>query len=360
MSYVNITEGSSESPVRFHPILRKFIPVHITTEIHTVTELPELPGYYGFRLNEVPCLPTDPTTEGGIPTTQFIKVKKVSDSSSLTEVSTIPASNQFYSDHHADPANINRPSRGGLILCNLADNGLSVKVEYWGLGGVLSVNYFAAIMDQDVRTIASPNFVDLNLTGAGISFGGGTKYKMNQDIRTTASPQFANVSANNAPTQDYHLTRKDYVHGIIWPTVKEWFDGFTFGSYGLRLVSEWTRVISAPYKIRSAQIYNTIDVDFPDYVNIRSYEDGYDISLDWRASLIVVTAKLDAGTGTITIRTADSSTDHGGTIVHTADISSSYTTCIALVNSPYVSIKLSKNGTIRNAVAIHLQSSLGG
>lgn len=118
--------------LRHNPRLSQFEPVPIVGEIKTCKELlPELPGVFGFYLNEVP-LKESPSS---------VTIERVSDSTPFTEISGGSlGSLQFYVDY-------NNPqfSGRGLVELPSSEDGNDFECGYQGLGTTAN--------EENLRTI---------------------------------------------------------------------------------------------------------------------------------------------------------------------------------------------------------------
>lgn len=92
------------------------------TETYTVAEFDELPGQYGFRLQDVPRSGT------------VVIVENVTGGATWTNVTTAPSAGQVYVDYTA-----------GFCIFNVSDNGKSFNIDYEGGGSVYTVANIEAI-----------------------------------------------------------------------------------------------------------------------------------------------------------------------------------------------------------------------
>lgn len=114
---------------RRNPIDSTVAAVTITDEQHTVAEFDELPGVYGFILEERPVAGTVSVRQDNTAETPF------------TIVLTSPLAGQVFVDF-----NENR----GYCIFNAADNGKAIIVTYDGSGANNSVENIRAIADEQI------------------------------------------------------------------------------------------------------------------------------------------------------------------------------------------------------------------
>lgn len=98
---------------RQNPIDTSTSPVTITDEAHTVAEFTELPGVYGFYLEERPVSGTVSVREDNTAETPF------------TIVNAAPSPGQVFIDYN---------SNRGMLIFNIADDATAIIVTYNGLG----------------------------------------------------------------------------------------------------------------------------------------------------------------------------------------------------------------------------------
>ena len=116
---------------RRNPIDSTVAAATITDETHTVAEFDELPGVYGFILEERPVAGTVSVRQDNTAETPF------------TIVLTSPLAGQVFVDF-----NENR----GYCIFNSADNGKAIIVTYDGSGANNTVENIRAIADEEIVT----------------------------------------------------------------------------------------------------------------------------------------------------------------------------------------------------------------
>ena len=116
---------------RRNPIDSTVAAATITDETHTVAEFDELPGVYGFILEERPVAGTVSVRQDNTAETPF------------TIVLTSPLAGQVFVDF-----NENR----GYCIFNSADNGKAILVTYDGSGANNTVENIRAIADEEIVT----------------------------------------------------------------------------------------------------------------------------------------------------------------------------------------------------------------
>ena len=116
---------------RRNPIDSTVAAVTITDEQHAVAEFDELPGVYGFILEERPVAGTVSVRQDNTAETPF------------TIVLTSPLAGQVFVDF-----NENR----GYCIFNSADNGKAILVTYDGSGANNTVENIRAIADEEIVT----------------------------------------------------------------------------------------------------------------------------------------------------------------------------------------------------------------
>mgnify|MGYP001251328515 CR=1 FL=1 len=109
-------------------------------EVHTIAELAELPGIYGFQLQDKPKTGSVTVTEN------------VTGGSEFNQVTVDPSAGQCRIDYTS-----------GYIVFNVADNGKSVSVDYEGGGSNASVDNITALAGNEPRIAALEE--DVQATG---------------------------------------------------------------------------------------------------------------------------------------------------------------------------------------------------
>ena len=124
-----IATGDITANHRFNPITGLEVPETVSApgEIQTVAEmLPELPGLYGFSLNEVP----QPNPPG------VISVIRISDSQAFSPVSGAPGALEFKADYGTSP-----DFKGTAnIFFNASEDGEAFYIQYKTLGAPASIS----------------------------------------------------------------------------------------------------------------------------------------------------------------------------------------------------------------------------
>jgi hypothetical protein len=166
------------SNLRRNPINSTLSPVTITAESKTVAEFDELPGVYGFILDERPVAGTVTVYEDSTAATPY------------TIVLTAPLSGQVFVDF-----NENR----GYCIFNIADDGAAVLIDYDGAGSNTSLQNIQAIADASA-TAAVTAQKDISGGVAGL-----TLFKINfKNALNTFTSFFtnANTAARTYTFQD--------------------------------------------------------------------------------------------------------------------------------------------------------------
>lgn len=117
--------------LRQNPIDSSTSPEAIANESHTIAEFTELPGVYGFILEERPVSGSVSIVTDDTAATPF------------TVVTTAPSPGQVFVD-----VNQNR----GYCIFNSSDNGVAVLASYNGLGANLTVENISRVAGSGVST----------------------------------------------------------------------------------------------------------------------------------------------------------------------------------------------------------------
>lgn len=140
--------GQSDVNLRFDSTVRKFVPIHITAEPHTIQEIEGQPGRFGIRLIEFPLRAS---IDGVDPVTITVPNPPIV-ISGYSLVSQAPAADEFYPDFYfEDPPIINRTS---VIYFHPSQAGLSVTVEYYGGGSANCFETFRTLVELLVGEIS--------------------------------------------------------------------------------------------------------------------------------------------------------------------------------------------------------------
>lgn len=206
------------SNLRRNPIDSSLSARTITDEAHTVAELNELPGVYGFQLNDRPVAGTVSIVTDNTAATPF------------TIVLTTPAPGQVFVDFN---------SQRGLCIFHSDDDTTAVLVSYSGLGSVNSVeNQREAARSAPLTGYSVGSNTAVAATDTVLQAFGKVQAQINNsaggvaDQTHAATSKTTPVDADELPLADsaasWGLKKLTFVN--LWAWIKSKFDTLSAGS----------------------------------------------------------------------------------------------------------------------------------
>lgn len=265
------------SNLRRNPIDSSLSARTITDEAHTVAELNELPGVYGFQLDDRPVAGTVSIVTDNTAATPF------------TIVLTTPAPSQVFVDFN---------SQRGLCIFHSDDDATAVLVSYSGLGSVNSVeNQREAARSAPLTGYSVGSNTAVAATDTVLQAFGKVQAQINNsaggvaDQTHAATSKTTPVDADELPLADSAASwgLKKITFANLWAWVKSKFDTLSAGS-----------ALGGTEKIPMVQSSSTV---YTTPAALKTYLDAYYESIDTVTAPVAWTPTF-TGFGTVSGVTA--------------------------------------------------------